>query len=109
MRMPARAAPISRVVVAVMALSARHFQEFLTDVLNVGGFRQPSDAPFSNAAYALLRIESALGLHQRIGQLDECTSYRFSSHSPALCALALFLARKRGLKAWAQGVGTQTI
>ena len=85
----------------VMALASVHFQSFLTEVLGSGGFEEPKRRSFSNAPRVSLLVESATGLRERIAQLDECATYLVFSHNKALCALALFLIRKRGLKAWA--------
>lgn len=85
----------------VMMLRAQQFQQFLNEVLNCGGFGEPAVSKFSNAPREDLTFGSVRGIHEKISELDGCVTYFVESASEEVAALALFLMRKRGLKAWA--------
>jgi CRP-like cAMP-binding protein len=85
---------------AVMRLEAGPFRDFLAEVLAVGAFEEPAGANFSNAPRQIFEVSSVKGLRERIARLDVSVTYLVSSADARLLALALFLLKKRGLRAW---------
>jgi len=84
----------------VMAFRAVHFREFLVSVFESGTFAEPADTRYSNAIRQNLSIGNVTGLRDKIAALDDCVTYLVSCPVDSICALALFLMRKRGLRAW---------
>ena len=84
----------------VMALSALHFRDFLVSSLLEGVYAVPASTGCSERR-VLIRFGSSRDLRDRIGRLSSERAYLVSSNRPEVESLAIFLMRKRGLKAWA--------
>jgi len=89
----------------VMDFPVADFRDFLTSLLNHGVFEKPRDTAFSNCEHHAVAFDTTVGLREKVERLDVCVGYSVSATAPEICALALFLMRKRGLLAWSNRPG----
>lgn len=88
-----------------MSLKATDFRQFLVDVLLQGAYQVPSVRSRNRSNRVLVRLGSSRDLRERIERLDPSVEYLVSSAQEEVEALAIFLMRKQGLKAWAAPAG----
>lgn len=88
-------------------LDARDFKQLLADLLLQGAYQAPPVAAVvvqggsKRRGRELIRLSSSRDLRERIARLQTGVEYLVSSSRVEVEALAIFLMRKRGLRAWA--------
>lgn len=88
-------------------LDARDFKQFLADLLLQGAYQAPPVTAVvlrgdsKGRGRELIRFASSRDLRERIARLRSNVEYLVSSSHTEVEALAIFLMRKRGLRAWA--------
>lgn len=86
----------------VAGLGAGDFRQFLVDVLLQGAYQAPAlHSARDRGRRVLLRLASSRDLRERIERMRKDVDYLVSSSRPEVEALAIFLLRKYGLRAWA--------
>jgi CRP-like cAMP-binding protein len=83
----------------VMRLEADAFRKFLLSALLSGGFSDPRPGGFRNPERRPFHPDRVGQLRDAIAGLDPCAEYLIDGTSSERSALALFLMRKRGLRA----------